>query len=239
MRKPILLSFVVAIMAVPVIADTINYYAIVHTGINSESQSSFNVWVDDFWLPSTTKSVTAGPAGTTVTNLVASYGYAGTGTKPVSFFEVRPAVPIRVTKRNDFPDGFTFETTGTQLVHNFYIEVWWDGVDVVSFSAGIEHDDTPRIYYRPDPLMEDLALLATNQTSIAEATTNSPPHVEVWPTRSTLAAARIGEHSRSITWHCVLFDKNKEPYRDNDGNIIVFPVVPEWRKQTEVYTGGE
>jgi len=104
---------------------------------------------------------------------------------------------------------------------------------VYIFDPVTTYDTAPKVYYRESITNDSLGLLSTN--SIAQATADAPNHVEVWPDRTRLAAAKITEHSRNITWHCILYDKERKPYRDPAGNILVFPVIPEWRKQSELY----
>ncbi len=128
------------------------------------------------------------------------------------------------------PESTTFYVTSGSTQ---YLDCHFYTFDYVPFWRAVpSEDEPPRIYY-DDPGEVDLT--SYTQTVSFAATGVAAKNMEVWPDRKYLRRIKSTEHSRNITWNCILYNNEKEPYRDTAGEVVVFPMVPEWRKQSELY----
>lgn len=226
MKKSILLLGVV-LAASNSFATLVYYRSTVHFGITATATNTVTVSAHDSYWGNMSEVVT-GYHETKVTILGGFSRYTSSGN--CSYFTCSDyAAPYADIQGGD-ADGFGYSIPGSGEVY-IDMEFWVGCVPVLIFAGDIKYDSQRKVYYRTTATA--LNLLTAN--TISMATVENPLHVEAWLSKSTLAAAKINENSRNITWHCVLYDKQRNPLRDAAGNILVFAVVPEWRRSTEDY----
>ncbi len=224
MKKIFLLSLIGLLAASESNAVLLRYKLVVNFGSTVPSNTVLNVHVDNVLLGIWSTTVTGNPGETVTSISTTPYSYNGTLQASVISYGwsgglSELASPSPVSYDGDGYYTFVFNV-GTEYVQNF--------------ETGVQVDTQAQVYYRTAATGNSNALMSAN--SLALETPNANPlSAETWLTRSTLAAAKVNEYSRNITWHMVLYDKTHEPYRDAAGNVVIFTVSPEWRRRSELY----